>query len=195
MARRFFVVGFAILCAACANCQDRINVPYGKAILVDGQIDPGEWDDATVKMFGEDVRLHVKRSQEYVWLAIELMDQNDGAADLYVSPSANEIFDLHASAKLGERKLESGRWSEWKWWNNRNWVANTSRVDSFAKPNFLPTKVREYQIRRDKFPAASWKVMFEVLTPAEPEWKSKTYPAGARTTDTRTWITLVVDSK
>jgi hypothetical protein len=158
--------------------------------MIDGKIDAGEWSDAAVKDLPDGVRLYVKRSNEYLWFAVEVPNAGDAAVDLYVCPAVNEIYDLHASARLGERRSDHGKWPQWQWWNNRLWVANTSRVSSFENRTFLATSVREYQIRLDKFPGPSWKVMFELLTPAEPEWKTTPYPAGAANLNPNGWWTL-----
>jgi len=176
--------------ATAALSQTIWHAPKGKSVMVDGTLEQGEWDDALVKDLAGLARIRVKRSEEYVFLAVELLNSDDGALDLYVSPSPREIYDLHASAKLGERKLVDRTWPEWKWWNNNGWVANTSRVDSFQTPSFLPTKVREFQISREKFPGSQWNLMLEVMTPADPAWKTIPYPPEAKTIDTRDWIRL-----
>ena len=158
--------------------------------MVDGTLEAGEWDDALTENLPGLARIRIKYSEQYVFLAVELLNSDDGALDLYLSPSSGAIYDLHASAKLGERKPVDHTWPEWKWWNNTGWVANTSRVDSFQKPSFLPTKVREFQISRSRFGRNEWRVMFEVMTPADPTWKTTSYPPQAKTTDARDWIRL-----
>ncbi len=175
--------------------QLEIDVPEGKPVMIDGRIEASEWSDAATRELPNGMRFFAKHSNEYVWLAIALPDGADGATDLYVSPGAGEIYDLHASAKLGERKLRNTEWPEWSWWTNRGWTANVSRVENFSQPSFLPTSAREYQIRRDKFATQTWKVMFEVLTPAKPEWRTTAYPAQARNLDTTNWWTLTFIDK
>ncbi len=185
----------ASLSSLLASAQGEIRVPHGRPVLLDGTAEPGEWTDANATALSGGIRFYVKQSEQYLWLAIELPAGNDGAIDLYISPSLSEIYDLHASAKLGERKLSNGKWAEWEWWNNRSWVANTSRVDSFEKASFLPTNVREYQIRIDKFAERKWKVMFELLTPAKPEWKTTAYPEHASNSNTKNWWTLNLEGQ
>lgn len=188
--RLALVVLVPLFTANAAVSQTIWHAPKGKSVMVDGTVEQGEWDDALVKDLVGLARIRIKRSEEYVFFGVELLNSDDGALDLYVSPSPGEIYDLHASAKLGERKLADHAWPEWKWWNNTGWVANTSRVDSFQKPSFLPAKVREFQISRTKFLGNQWRVMFEILTPADPTWKTTPYPPKAKTTDTRDWIRL-----
>jgi hypothetical protein len=73
-----------------------------------------------------------------------------GSQTLYIASEDGSIHDLHASAKLGERELQGGKWpGDWRnWWNNRGWVANVSQVESFEKRAFVLANVREYQIER-----------------------------------------------
>jgi len=184
------VVLVPLFTTTAAVSQITWHAPKGKSVMVDGTLEQGEWDDALVKDLAGLARIRIKRSEEYVFLAVELLNSDDGALDLYVSPSPGEVYDLHASAKLGERKLVDRTWREWKWWNNTGWVANTSRVDSFQTPSFLPTKVREFQISRERFQGSQWELMLEVMTPGDPTWKTTPYPPEAKTTDARAWIRL-----
>jgi hypothetical protein len=65
-------------------------------------LDDAEWRDAAVHELPGLARLHVKQSDGFVWLAIELTRSDNGSIDLYLAPSDGSIHDLHASAKLGE---------------------------------------------------------------------------------------------
>jgi hypothetical protein len=185
-----FALTVSLLTAVPGVSQSLWHVPKGRPVLIDGKLEKGEWVDSRVKDLPGLARVRVKRSEEYVFLAIELVSSDDGAVDLYLSPSPGRVYDLHSSAKLGERKLENGAWPEWSWWNNSGWVANISRFDSVKQPYFLPTKVREFQISRARFPGKEWKMMVEVMTPAEPNWRTVAYPPGAKNTDTNGWVML-----
>ena len=178
-----------LLTATAETAPQVIRVPLGKPVMIDGKPDSNTWKDSAKTEFPGLATLYVKRSKEYVWLALKL-NSNDGILDLYLSPPDGSIYDLHSSAKLGERRFQNGAWPDWTWWNNEGWVANVSRVESFEKRTFLPTNVRQYQIRRSRFPGPYWRVMFEVGTPAEPEWKITTYPVGASNTHPNVWLTL-----
>lgn len=159
--------------------------------MVDGKLSPGEWDDGAVFPLGNKGRVHVKQSGGYVWIAFEYLAGDDFVVDLYLQPADGELYDLHSSAKIGERRLNGGTWSdEWTWWNNDGWVANCSRVESFEEGRFLPQKVREYQVSRGRFPGQTWRVMFELRFPAKPGWLSSTFPEAAKNTSTEHWLTL-----
>ena len=36
-----------------------------------------------------------------------------GFTDIYITSEDGDIYDLHASAKLGERRLDGDQWLEW----------------------------------------------------------------------------------
>lgn len=178
--------------AQLAAGQQIIRVPKAKrVVMVDGKLAAREWNDAAQFPLGNEAKVYVKQSCGYIWMAIERMSGDDFALDFYLQPADGNLYDLHSSAKLGERRLQGSVWSDqWIWWNNDRWVANWSRVDSFENRKFLPQNVREYQISQERFPGKSWRVMFELLLPAEPEWQSIRYPHAAKNTSTARWITF-----
>lgn len=186
-------IAVALLCIVHgAAAQQVIRVPHGtQNVMVDGKLSAGEWDDAARFSIGEVARGYIKQSRDYVWIAVERLTGDDFALDFYLQPSDRSLYDLHSSAKLGERKLQGSSWSDhWTWWNNDRWVANWSRVDSFDQRTFLPQRVREFQIARERFPGDTWHVMFELLLPAEPQWQTFAFPRGARNTSTELWMVL-----
>jgi hypothetical protein len=181
---------------AAVAAEPRVTAPHsGTVVMVDGKLSPDEWRGATnVKVPGV-ANLYFKQAAGFVYLAVEYTRAESGIVDLYLSPGDGHIYDLHASAKLGERELSGGKWPEWTWWNNQDWVANVSRPDSWEKRTFLPTKVREYQILRTRFPASTWRLRFE-LTPMTAQ--NQTLPVTvfpAHTTDTSTADWLLLDLK
>jgi hypothetical protein len=188
----FSLAGILLLCVTAAWAQRTINVPEGNhAVMIDGKLSPKEWDDATTFPLGKRARVYVKQSRGYVWMAVECLAGDDFALDFYIRPGRGSLYDLHSSAKLGERRLQGSSWSDdWKWWNNEGWVANWTRVDSFEQRTFLPQKVREYQISRERFTGNNWRVMFALILPAHPEWQTFTFPEGATSTSTEHWMVL-----
>src|SRR5579884_2103412 len=166
----------AVFCALCTTAfygQKIINVPHGSAIMVDGKVGSGEWSDARKTALANGVFLYSKLHEHFLLLAVVFPDGNYGFTDLLV----NHDLDLHASAKLGERKQNSnGTWPEWTWWNNNGWTANVSRVEEFAGPKLIPENVREYQIDLRRFPGGDLlvEVVSTVLreTQVRAEWYS-----------------------
>jgi hypothetical protein len=114
--------------------------------------------------------------------------------DLYIDDGTQPITDLHASARLGERVPRKEGWSndDWNWANNRNWVANVSRIKSWEPRQFFDENVREYQIARSRFPAKKWRVMLDVMKrEADGEWSTTAFPMGANNTKPdKTWLVL-----
>ncbi len=168
-----------------------VTVPQGKVVMIDGKLDEGEWSDAAKLDLDHFARVYVKSAGDYVYLAVQMLQSETGAVDLYLADGNSRLYDLHASAKLGERILQEGKWPEpWTWWNNTGWVANVSRVDSWQERTFLPEPVREYHIARHRFPGKQWKIMLEIMTPATPNWQTRHFPENAATTNSAGWITL-----
>lgn len=173
------------------TCFAQTAVPIGSPILIDGHLSKGEWADAAAIPLNDFAVVHVKQSAEYVYLAVELLKNNNGTVDLYLAPADGKIYDLHASAKLGERTLHGSTWpDEWNWWNNDGWAANVSRVDSWEKRTLLKESVREYQISKARFPGSQWRLMFEIMTEAKPDWQTTKFPAQASTTDAKNWYVI-----
>jgi hypothetical protein len=140
-----------------------IRVPQtSSAVMIDGVFSQGEWQHAVSVDVPGTARLYFQRSADFVYIAVQYTKSPSGIVDLYVSPREGEVFDLHASARLGERQLRSNAFPDWSWWNNRDWTANTSHVDSFKKRTFLPAPIREYQIRYSRFASSAWRVRFEL---------------------------------
>lgn len=160
--------------------------------MIDGLLSNGEWNKAARVEVPGIARLYFQRSTEFVYIAVEYTHSPSGIVDLYLSPAEGEILDLHASAKLGERPMHDGKFPDWVWWNNRDWVANVSRVDSFEKRTFLPAPVREYQIRRSRFPSAVWRLHFELTAMGDNnQTQSVTvFPTGTLDNSSAGWLVL-----
>jgi len=170
-----------------------IRVPHTQpAVMIDGVLSPNEWTDAEEVAVSGVATLYFQQSSDFVYIAVQYGNSSSGIVDLYLSPAEGEVYNLHASAKLGERKLEAKGYPNWVWWKNRDWTANVSRVDSFEKRTFLPTKVREFQIRRNRFPATTWRLRFELTVinaNSEPQ-ATTVFPSGTGEKSTSGWLIL-----
>lgn len=170
-----------------------IRVPQtSSAVMIDGVFSEGEWQHAVSVDVPDIARLYFQRSGEFVYIAVQYTNLPSGIVDLYLSPPEGEIFDLHASAKLGERQLRGNTFPDWSWWNNHDWTANTSHVDSFEKRTFLPAPIREYQIRQSRFGSKPWRVRFELTAMgANNETQAHAiFPHGTTDTSTAGWLQL-----
>jgi hypothetical protein len=176
----------AIVLCASSQAQDKVRVPRGKAILIDGKFSPGEWQDSAELAISDAARLYFKTSDEYVYICVRLMKPINFGLDMYVSDSTKEIHNLHASAKLGERQLKDNNYPDWQWWTNRDWTANVSRVNSFEERTFLPDEVKELQISKQRFKGKQWLTMFEIQT----RDNTKAFPIKATNKKTENWLLL-----
>ena len=139
-----------------------VRVPSGKPVLPDGKCAPQEWSDARAVSLAEGARLSVKQAGDFVFLCVHFPRPALSGLDLYLVPADGKLYNLHASAKLGERLLQNGAWPEWTWWTHTGWTANVMRVDSWEPRSFLPDEAKEIQIRRDRFAGSTWRVRIEI---------------------------------
>jgi hypothetical protein len=186
------LIPLAVVLASGAICraEQPVRVPVGKPVMVDGHFSPKEWEDAAEIPMPESIRLYFKQSGEFVYVCVRLPKGRYGFTDLYLSTPEGPAVNLHASAKLGERVLTDNRWPEWTWWNNADWVANVSRVDSFEKRTFLPEDLREFQIRRSRFPGGRWLVRLEVSVASKDDYKAVAFPEGTSNKAKTGWLRL-----
>jgi hypothetical protein len=172
-----------------------IHLSVGKPVMVDGNIEPGEWSDAAEVKMPNDARLYLKVSGDFVYVAVQFPGSSSGFTDLYIAPAGGRLSDLHASAKLGERQFDNHKWPEWNnWWNNQGWVANVSRVDSFEKRTFLAANVREYQIKRSRFPGHEWRLMLDMsLESNGGQYAVTRFPTSASDSNPEKWLRVQIE--
>jgi len=171
----------------------RVPVPHTQsAVMIDGVLSPDEWQNAKMIDAAGVALLYFQQSTDFVYIAVQYKTSPSGIVDLYLSPSEGEVYNLHASAKLGERKLQANGYSDWSWWNNRDWTANVSRVDSFEKRTFLPTPLREFQIRRARFPSVTWRLRFDLtaMTTKNETQAISIFPRDTTDKATTGWLVL-----
>src|SRR5215510_13341489 len=94
--------------------ESHIRVPDTlSVVMIDGVLSKAEWQRAARVEVPGIAELYFQRSHEFVYLAVEYTHAPSGIVDLYVSPAQGEIYNLHASAKLGERQMRDGTFPEW----------------------------------------------------------------------------------
>ena len=188
---RILLLAFTLLTISKAETRHVIRVPKGRSILVDGKVSSSEWTDAAKTELGEGAQLLAKEHDDYVLLAVIFPKNSSGFVDLFIAPDGSKTFDLHASAKLGERDtLTPDKWPEWKWWNNREWSANVSRVESFDEKKFLAENVREFQIKRTRFPGKEWRVRLILSIDRGQSYSELPLPEATPGTGSEQWLTL-----
>lgn len=177
---------FFLLLASTALASSPIRVPQGRPIMTDGICGEAEWKGAARLSIGTPYEVRLSKTVEYVNLCIERPTETMLWADLYVASSDGAPVTLHASAKLGERKLESAKWkdftTDWPWWSISGWWANTLRPTNSG--GYLPHKAIEYQLSRERFASRSLRILFEI------EGTKHVFPTNANNLDTKSWLLL-----
>lgn len=186
-----------------APAPSTIDVPvtHGAPVLLDGQLSPGEWDDARVLPLGDSLRLLVKQTGGHVFVALATPGRVPRPVEIFIDDGRDTLHVLHASAQVGERAFADTLWQgavpPWRWGNHVDWIANEAKVDA-ARPagdpmadRLFPADATEFQIRRSRFPAARWRVRIDVMAFAAGR-PVEVFPRGANR-DPSTWLTLVLD--
>lgn len=168
-------------------------------ILMDGNCDDAAWQRAGVQDIGAGARLRVTASDDFVYICIEGPPESFTNVDLYIL-NGTSVYNLHASAALGERIRSDDGWPAYQWWNHHGWTANWlpylgRRVENGREvARFAFAAGREFQIARSKFPSSEWRVMVDVhelATDTGMDGEAR-YPALAREDDPNSWARLVI---
>ncbi|MBF8964903.1 hypothetical protein I0P70_16765 [Pontibacter sp. FD36] len=200
MIKSFILPWLLLASIGSRHAPDQVAIPKGKPVMVDGRFSAGEWTDAKTLKVQEDIMLYLKQSADYVYIGVQAPVQNyrSGWMELYLADGPESIVNLHASRKLGERKLMNGEWGPWKeWWTNQGkWHANYYRPDDVQEDGRwkvvqLQDEGWEYQIRRSAFGNGPWKIMLDVSLMAE-EVQTIKYPSNAEDTNPENWLLLKI---
>jgi len=185
-----------------------IEVPEtdGPPVMIDGVFAPGEWDDASSITTSDGTTFYAKQEKGDLFVGIRCAaDLVAPAVNLFLQPSGDTIYQLHASAQMGEialappdevdPPLRSGF--------SPGWTANVvrwdqARVQELTKGGMDPLQAQieatfpfdgyEFQIRQDRFDGPRWRIRFEVISTRG----VSAYPAGTERKRTSGWMTLVL---
>jgi len=212
LAGLFFLV-FLWTIPAVARETETLRLPEAKGapVLLDGLFSDGEWNDAAQKDLGSGVRLYLKKSGGHVFIGVRFSPFRGSIADLFISPDGRTITHLHASAQIGERRVQknSGEWDnpEFIWGDTSEWQANEirwnqSRMDQLIKEGQTRDAAQfaswyrydgfEFQIKASKFKSKTW--LLRVVAPIPPDWNHPiVFPAGTSMTKTEGWLEVIVE--
>lgn len=178
-----------------------VPVTHGPPVLLDGQLTPGEWDDARVVPITDSLRLLVKQAGGHVFVAVATGSRIPRPIELFIDNGGDSLHVLHASAQIGERAFADTLWQDtvpqWRWGNHVDWMANEGKVDATRpagvpyRHRLFPADVTEFQIRRSRFPGDRWRMRVDVMVFAQGH-PTEVFPPGANR-DSSTWMTLVLD--
>jgi hypothetical protein len=201
-----------LLIAVLLGMVQVIDVPQGDGdpVMLDGRFSPGEWDDAREVVVDDSVRLYVKQYRDHVFIGLRTPWSMLATTDLFVQAEPGVVYNLHASAQLGERRLTDTLWTDWEpawhWGNAVDWYANELRFDRLvadsilrADSTFDRTRLRfrttyaydgyEFQIRRSRFPGREWRIRVEARATV-PNQTDRVFPRASTRHQPATWTVL-----
>ena len=200
---RLFLPLMLVICGAsqAAFSQQVLKVPQrdGAPVLIDGKFSAGEWQGAATENISGSVRLHLKQSKGHVFIGVEMRTPSPSYVDLFLLTEENQLYNLHASMRVGERWLKDSVWDDskpaWRWGNNVDWIASVAKLDETKDRSlslteqFFPYDGMEFQIRRARFQGTRWRVRIEVrdFTGKMPDI---VFPAASTRTNVTGWAVL-----
>lgn len=165
-------------------------------VLLDGLCPDDEWAAASRTELDATHTLLLMHDATFAYACILGPGDAPLTLDLYLQGSATgQLYNLHASAQVGERLRGARGWPPYEWWNHRGWYSpavpftGVTGEGAERRPQFANGRPRELQVRRARFGDGSWRAMFSVggKRAADGSWQVLVYPAGARDDDPAGW--------
>jgi hypothetical protein len=181
-----------------ANASETIVInPTNKAPLFDGRCGKDEWQAATKIELPAQASVFLMHDKDSLYVCAKGKAEDYAVIDLYIEHAeTGHLYNLHASAQLGERILTDKEWSEHEsWWNHKDWsgfwvpYAGIEDTENGKRPKFLKGSHREVQVLRKKFVGNTWNIMIGVSA-INHEGNSAEFffPEKAVDTDKSTWM-------
>ncbi|MCJ7715700.1 MAG: hypothetical protein MUO54_04175 [Anaerolineales bacterium] len=158
------------------------------APVIDGMIQPGEWDQADRQLFNDGSEIFLLRSDEYLYLAIRALPAEMIAGNVFLL-QGDQVSIFHTSAALGTAIYQKAG-DTWQKTRDFDWCCRSKidsegataareeffeREDWFGANSFIGTENElEYQIRLER-PAQALSVNF--LRVSNPEAGKIPWPA------------------
>jgi len=154
-----------------------------RTILVNGHVEPDEWQDARVIFEGGGYRVFRKADARYLYLAVGFSAQKHTGIDLVLAAQSGEQILLHVSTACGiKRMAPGGSWSEYEW-SVKQWGCNpVGGIVEDGKMKFLEPGGFEFQIERRLLLAGPLKLRMQLKRPAV------VVPEGSSAEDTAGWV-------
>lgn len=187
MSRPHLVILVLILLSiATTDAQVLKSKAKRNSVMIDGKFSVGEWADAVALPTEDSLTFYVKHDDDNIYLCVRGMFRKPvlGGIDLYVEAAGLQL-NLHASAKLGERLLQDGAYSDYAWWNNDSWIANVVRIERFEDRKFLMDECKEFQLSRSRFKGND--ITLAVVV-GVPDGRVTTVPPGASPLKSTGWL-------
>jgi hypothetical protein len=174
-----------LLIGAVTSAGFRVPSRRGNAVLVNGFIGSGEWDDAGKSALTDGHALLAKQDRHFVYFAIVApAGTRHSGAELYVTDESGRIFSYHISSALGRREWRDGAWTDYEW-QPASWTANVvPTIFEDGKMKALGFEAFEYQIARRNFQGRRLRVRVELRRPAA------VFPSNTGETDPAGWLAV-----
>jgi hypothetical protein len=154
----FFALNRSIL--ALSETHDTLVVPFGKSSVIDSVLDAQEWFDSkqcklVMEGLAQPITWYWKQDSAALYLGFAYPTKEFYWIDLFIAPNdgndslSPSALNIHASAKLGERRWLGNNWEEWNWGNNTGWTANV------VKDAAIGVAYHEFRIELAKLGVAS----------------------------------------
>jgi hypothetical protein len=180
------------------RAQQAVKVPEvaSSPILIDGNFAPDEWRGATVVKVTDAVTLYFKQVQGHVFIGVKADTPYPPYVDMFLLTESQELYNLHASMQIGERRLSGNAWTDgqpaWRWGNHVGWIANEAKYDSTKdrslpdKEKVFPYEGKEFQLLRSRFTGKQWRLRIEVRGASS----DIVFPSGSERMNTTGWATI-----
>ena len=182
------VVALSAVChTATVRAQDLVT-RTNNVIMANGFFAPGEWDDGSLVEIGGGIVIYAKQDTCYLYIGIRTGEAVHTGLDLYIADSAERQRLLHVSSALAEAMCDNGKWSEWRWEEKRQWVANKIGLyhDGNGQCSSEPEGF-EFQIHKDMIHG---EVVHIALHLKRPEY---VFPILQDRETFKNWIQLLID--
>lgn len=199
--RLFFKVAVIMIFVANIAAVAAILVPQTKTPpLLDGLCPDADWKPAIRNELGQGVQMLAMQTKDAVHLCLVLPPGSFGSYDLYLEDREGQLWNLHSSAQVGERKLMGGTWGDFVWGNHQGWYSPPVAFTGFKTNDqgqrtaaFAAAQSREIEIRKDRFDLGrSWKMMINLRALGPSRNGTVNYPSDAHPDHPDAWATMIL---
>jgi hypothetical protein len=159
-----------------------------KSVFIDGHFQEDEWSDAASVKVSDSLTLYFKHDRENIYWCLRGHHRPAQLASVdFYFLKGKSLVNLHVSAKLGERLFDGKDYGEWNWWNNREWVANVTKLDVPETRKFFRDECKEFQVRKTFSHKNQARLMFTIQFPKNLETR---FPVEASETKPDRWLDI-----
>jgi hypothetical protein len=191
------LITFIIILIGTVNASEITKIELtNRAPLFDGLCDNAEWQGATKLQLPAQIAIYLMHDEDSLFVCAKGKAEDYTVIDLYVEHAeSGDLYNLHASAQLVERKLMDEGWSESVFWNQKDWggfwvpYAGEEATENGKRTKFLEGSHREIQVLRKKFAGNTWNMMVRIsAVNHEGKYGAEFfYPQNAIDNDKSTW--------